>query len=133
VGTARPIAHDRLGLGAGGYVLLLGSAGAGAGSVAGALLLPRLRRRLSASWLVGLSGVVFGLAMIVVGTARSPTVVVLVLLPTGAAWIAVIAGMNAATQAFLPAWVRARALSIYQLVLFTSFAASAALWARSRG
>jgi predicted MFS family arabinose efflux permease len=118
-----PLAHDRLGLGSGGYGLLLGAAGTG--SVAGALLLPRLRRRWSASWLVGGAGVVFGLAMIVVGTVRSPVVVALVLLPTGAAWIA---GMNAATQGFLPAWVRARALSIYQLVLFTSFAGSAALW-----
>jgi MFS family permease len=120
-----PVAHDRLGLGSAGYGLLL--AAAGIGSVGGALVLPRLRR-LSASWLVGLAGVVFGMAMVVVGTARSATVVIAALLPAGVAWIAVIAGMNAATQAFLPDWVRARALSIYQLVLFTSFAASAALW-----
>jgi MFS family permease len=121
-----PVANDRLGLGSTGYGLLLGAAGIG--SVGGALLLPRLRRRLSASWLIALASVVFGLAMIVIGTVRSPLLVILVLLPTGVAWIAVIAGMNAATQAFLPAWVRARALSIYQLVLFTSFAGSAAAW-----
>jgi transmembrane secretion effector len=54
--------------------------------------------------------------------------VIVVLLPAGVAWIAVVAGMNAATQAFLPGWVRARALSIYQLVLFTTFAASAVTW-----
>src|SRR5581483_10574917 len=121
-----PISHDRLGLGSTGYGLLL--AAAGTGSVLGALVLPRLRRRLSASWQVGLAGAVFGLAMIVVGTTRSPVLCVLALLPAGVAWIAVIAGMNAATQAFLPTWARARALSIYQLVLFTSFAASAAVW-----
>ncbi|KDN22058.1 MFS transporter [Amycolatopsis rifamycinica] len=121
-----PLAHDRLGLGATGYGLLLGAAGIG--SVGGALVLPRLRRRLSASWLVAGAGLVFGVAMVVVGTVRSPALVLAVLVPTGAAWIAVIAGMNAATQAFLPGWVRARALSIYQLVLFTSFAGSAALW-----
>ncbi|KOV87278.1 hypothetical protein ADL03_07600 [Nocardia sp. NRRL S-836] len=121
-----PLAHDRLGLGSTGYGLLLGAAGIG--SVGGALVLPRLRRRVSASRLVAGAGVVFGAAMVVVGTVRSPALVLAVLVPTGAAWIAVIAGMNAATQAFLPGWVRARALSVYQLVLFTSFAGSAALW-----
>ena len=52
----------------------------------------------------------------------------LVLVPTGMAWIAVIAGLNATTQAFLPDWVRARALAVYQMVLFASFAGSAAPW-----
>jgi MFS family permease len=120
------VAHDRLGLSAAGYGLLLGAAGIG--SVAGALLLPRLRRRLSATQILLGASVLSGAAMVVVGTSRSVPVVLVALLPAGAAWIAVIAGMNSTLQAFLPTWVRARALSIYQLVLFTTFAASALLW-----
>jgi MFS-type transporter involved in bile tolerance (Atg22 family) len=44
------IATTRLGLGAGGYGLLLAALGVGA--IAGALILPRLRARLSANALV---------------------------------------------------------------------------------
>jgi hypothetical protein len=59
---------------------------------------------------------------------RIVALTIVVLLPAGVAWIVVIAGLNSAAQAFLPAWVRARALSIYQIVLFTSSALGAALW-----
>jgi predicted MFS family arabinose efflux permease len=120
------VAHDRLGLGASGYGLLLGSAGVG--SVAGALLLPRVQRRVSATQILVGASVLSGLSMLAVGTSRSTVVVLVALLPAGVAWIAVIAGMNAALQTFLPVWVRARALSIYQLVLFTTFAVSAAVF-----
>ncbi len=121
-----PLAHDQLGLGSAGYGVLLGAAGVG--SVAGALLMPQLRRRLSATAIVAASGVVFGLSMIVVGAVRWTPVVIAALLVGGVAWIAVIAGMNAATQAFLPAWVRARALSIYQVVLYGTFTLAAIAW-----
>ncbi|GAA1848304.1 MFS transporter [Microlunatus capsulatus] len=121
-----PLAEGRLGLGATGYGILLGAAGAGA--VAGAVLLPAVRTRVSPSRLLTLSGAVFGLGLVGLAAASTPVVAVLVLVPTGMAWIAVIAGLNATTQAFLPDWVRARALAVYQMVLFASFAGSAALW-----
>ncbi|GAA4803356.1 MFS transporter [Actinomycetospora chlora] len=121
-----PVAHDRLGLGSSGYGLLLGAAGVG--SVAGALVLPRLRARVSFTVLVAVAGLVSGAAMVVVGVSRSPAVVVPVLLLAGAAWITVIAGTNALMQTFLPRWVRARALSIYQLVVFTTSAVGSAVW-----
>ena len=121
-----PVAHDRLRLGPTGYGVLLGAAGIG--SVVGALILPRVRARISASGLVAAAGVLSGASMIVIGLVRSPVLVFLVLLPAGVGWIAVIAGMNALMQTFLPAWVRARALSIYQLVVFSTAAASAVVW-----
>jgi MFS family permease len=121
-----PVAHDRLGLGASGYGLLLGAAGIG--SVAGALVLPRLRSRVSFTLLVAVAGVVTGIATVVIGLVRSPVPVVLVLLLAGAGWITVVAGMNALMQTFLPRWVRARALSIYQLVVFTTSAVASAVW-----
>ena len=63
--------------------------------------------------------------MIGLGATHATAVAIALLLPTGVAWISVIAGLNASIQSFLPAWVRARALSIYQVVLFTTFAVSA--------
>jgi MFS family permease len=46
----------------------------------------------------------------------------------GVAWIAVLSTINAALQLFLPAWVRARGLSIYQMVLFGTQAVGAVIW-----
>src|SRR5690242_21433447 len=45
-----------------------------------------------------------------------------------ALWIAALVSMNAAIQLFLPAWVRARGLSVYQIVFFGAQAAGALLW-----
>ncbi|MGI3780386.1 MAG: MFS transporter, partial [Janthinobacterium lividum] len=121
-----PLAGQRLGLGATGYGVLLGAAGGGA--VLGAVLMPRARRRWTPSRLLTLAGAVFGLGLVGLAVARTPWEAVLVLVPVGVAWISVIAGLNATTQAFLPDWVRARALAVYQMVLFASFAGSAAVW-----
>jgi len=55
-------------------------------------------------------------------------VAVLVLLPAGFAWMAVLSTMNASVQLFLPEWVRARGLSVYLTVLFGSQAIGAVLW-----
>src|SRR5438270_110658 len=54
--------------------------------------------------------------------------VVIVLLPPGAAWIAVLSDINAELQLFLPAWVRARGLSVYQMVLFGAQGLGAVVW-----
>jgi MFS family permease len=120
------VARRQLGMDAAGYGVLLGAAGVGA--VAGAVLLPRVRARLSPTAMLTTSGLVYGAGMLGLGATHSPAVAIVILLPTGVAWIAVIAGLNASIQSFLPAWVRARALAIYQVVLFTTFAASAIGW-----
>ena len=50
------------------------------------------------------------------------------LLPAGVAWVLVLSNVNAAMQLFLPSWVRARGLAVYQMVLFGAQAAGAAIW-----
>jgi MFS family permease len=120
------VAHQNLGFGAGGYGLLLAALGIGA--IIGAVLLPRVRATLSPNHLVTGAGVVYGLAVAVVGLARQPVLVVLVLVPAGVAWIGVLSTANATLQLFLPGWVRARGLSIYQIVVFGGQAVAALLW-----
>jgi MFS family permease len=56
-----------------------------------------------------------------------------VLLPAGVAWIAFLANVNAALQLFLPRWVRARGLAVYQMVLFGGQAAGAVIWGAVAG
>ena len=120
------IATRRLGLGAGGYGLLLGALGAGA--IAGAFALPRIRERLSNNLILLVAAGVYGAATAVLVLVHDPRAALLALIPAGAAWIAVIVSTNAALQLFLPGWVRARGLAAYQMVLFGSQAVGAFCW-----
>ena len=120
------IATQRLHLGAAGYGLLLGALGAGA--VAGALVLPALGRRLSDNQLMVAASLAYAVPLALIAAVPSTVVAVLVLLAAGAAWVAVLSSMNAALQLFLPAWVRARAISVYLMLLFGAQAVGALLW-----
>ncbi len=53
---------------------------------------------------------------------------VALMLPAGAAWLAVLSTLAAATQVFLPSWVRARGLSVQQIVIMGGQAVGALLW-----
>jgi len=120
------IATQRLSQGAGGYGLLLGALGVGA--VAGSLLLHRLRALLTNNAMLAAAGAVYGVVLVGVVLSRNTVLTLLLLLPAGVAWIAVISTINAALQLFLPAWVRARGLSVYLTVLFGGQAFGALAW-----
>lgn len=120
------IARDRLGLGSSGYGLMLGALGLGA--VAGALALARIRAKLTPTQRITIASVVFGLAA--AGAALLPGVVAVLVLLIGAgmAWLLALSTMNATMQLLLPAWVRARGLSVYMLVFMGSQAMGSLLW-----
>jgi predicted MFS family arabinose efflux permease len=120
------VATQRLGLGADGYGLMLGSLGVGA--VIGVLLLPRVRGRTTTNTLLMIASVVYAAGLILVVSIPIAAVALVVLLVVGAAWVAVLSDVNAAVQLFLPAWVRARGLSIYASVLFGSQALGSIIW-----
>ncbi|MGV9212336.1 MFS transporter [Micromonospora sp. RB23] len=120
------VAARRLGLGSGGYGLLLGALGVGA--IAGGVLLAVIRARLSANQLLLVSGVLFTAALAVVGTVRIVPLVLVALLPAGMAWVTVLANINAEMQLFLPSWVRARGLAVYQVCFAGGQAVGALLW-----
>jgi len=120
------VASELLGLGPSGYGLLLGSLGAGA--IVAAVSLPRLHAALSPIALVGAASVVYAAALVVAALAPHVTIVVPALLAAGASWIIVLVQFNATMQLFLPNWVRARGLSVYQLTFMGGQAVSAAIW-----
>lgn len=106
------------------YGVLLASIGAGA--VAGALLLPRLR--LAGGTLV-MGGTVLTAAVaaaLALGPAR--WLAPLILFVAGGAWIAVLTSLNVAAQTVLPDWVRARGLALYLTTFFGAMTAGSALW-----
>ncbi|MFD7872846.1 MFS transporter [Streptomyces sp. NPDC059766] len=122
-----PLTASRsLGLGSGGYGLLLGAVGVGA--VAGAFALPRIRRTLGNNGTLAAGAVVFAGVLAVPATVHVPWLVALALLPAGLAWIAVLSTLNAAVQTRLPGWVRARGLAVYLLVFQGGQALAAPLW-----
>ncbi|MEV0481701.1 MFS transporter [Streptomyces sp. NPDC050508] len=120
------IAADSLGLGSGGYGLLLGAVGIGA--VAGAFALPWLRQHLGINGILAAGAMMFALVLLVLATVHVTWVAVLVLLPAGVAWIGVLSTLNAAMQTRLPGWVRARGLAVYLLVFQGGQALAAPLW-----
>ena len=120
------VATQRLGQGAAGYGVLLGSLGLG--TVMGSFTLPWLRARLSSNALLVASSVVYAAVLVTVVLVRNVPLVVIALLPAGIAWMTMISNANAALQLFLPAWVRARGLSALLTVLFGSQALGALLW-----
>ncbi|WP_075033966.1 MFS transporter [Streptomyces mirabilis] len=120
------VASRSLGLGSGGYGLLLGAVGVGA--VGGAFVLPAVRRVLGANGTLAAGALVFAVALAVLATTRLPWLAVVVLLPAGLAWIGVLSTLNAALQTRLPGWVRARGLAVYLLVFQGGQALAAPLW-----
>jgi MFS family permease len=120
------VASRRLGLDADGYGLLLGALGVGA--VAGAFGLGGVRARLRNNRMTLLASLVYCVALLVLALVSQPLVVALFLVPAGAAWLAVLTSLNASMQLFLPNWVRARGLSVYQIVFQGCQAAAALLW-----
>jgi predicted MFS family arabinose efflux permease len=112
--------------GARGYGVLLGCFGLGA--LLGALALPRLRESLSVDGVVGSAILIFAGMTFAAGRAQSFALLCAVLLLAGAAWIGILACLNVAAQTMCPAYVRARALSFYLLVLQGGMAVGATLW-----
>jgi MFS family permease len=112
--------------GARGYGLLLASFGVGA--LAGAAVLPSLRRKLSTDALVSAATLVYGGMTFAAGRVGTFSGLGLVLFAAGMAWIAILASLNVAAQTMSPPWLRARSLSMYILVLQGGMALGSAAW-----
>ena len=109
-----------------GYGLLLGFFGLGA--LAGAVLLPGLRRAFSCDMLVVMATVLFAAVTFAVAQLAAFGWLCAVLFLGGMCWIAIIATLNVTAQVMCPAWIRARTLSMYLLVLQGGMAAGSTLW-----
>jgi len=112
--------------GAQGYGFLLTCFGLGA--LAGAAVLPRLRLRYSMDGLVSGATVLFAAMTLAAGQVHIFEWLCLVLFTAGAAWISILACFNVVAQTMCPPWMRARALSMYLLVLQGGMAVGSAAW-----
>ncbi len=120
------IARDQLGLGSAGYGALLGALGVGA--VLGAFALSRLRARFGQNKLLIAGAAGFGMATAVLALVHNVALVAAALVIGGAAWLLTLSTLNASMQLSLPSWVRARGLSVYQLIFMGGQAVGSLLW-----
>jgi MFS family permease/quinol monooxygenase YgiN len=120
------VAREGLGLGSSGYGLLLACLGTGAVAVVPAL--SRLRAVLAPDAVAALSGTAFALGTLALALALPLGITCALLAVAGAGWTSTLAVFNTAAQQVLPAWVRARALAYYLLVVQGGLAAGSAVW-----
>ena len=120
------VADDLLHTSSTGYGLLLGTLGAGA--VLGAALLPLVGGRLSPNQLLVVSGGLFAASLLACVSVTNLLVLAALLVPAGMAWLFVLMGITGALQVFLPGWVRARGLSMFNVAFAASQAFGSLLW-----
>ena len=109
-----------------GFGLLLGFFGTGA--LLGAMAMPFFRRNVSADILVSLATALFAFATFAAGRWQNFAVLSAIMLMGGVAWIQILASLNVSAQTMSPGHMRARAISMYLLVLQGGLAGGAALW-----
>jgi MFS family permease len=120
------IARTELRRGPGAYGVLLGFMGVGA--VAAVPVLQRAQRVMKMDLLLAIATVLSGCVELAIGGIHQFGVLCGVMFVAGIAWVTVMSSMNNAAQSVLPAWVRARAMSVYLMVFFGAMSAGGILW-----
>lgn len=120
------VARQELGGGPNAYGLLLAAIGLGA--ITGAVALPAIQSRLDRDRLVFAATALYAASMAGAALIDRLSLLVPVALVTGFAWIGVLASLQVAAQTSVPAWVRARALSIYIVVFSLGQAVGSLAW-----
>ena len=88
----------------------------GVGSVLGATVLPSLRRKFSQDTVVAAATVLLAVAITILAYLHNVGLAGIAMMAGGLAWIAVFSSLNVSVQTFSPPWMRAPALSVYQLI-----------------
>lgn len=102
----------------------------GAGAVAGAFVLPKLREKISRDRLVALATVLYAGAMLALATFDQLIFLCLAMAVSGVAWIAVLSSLQVAAQMALPNWVRSRGLAVFMAIFMGSMAFGSLLWGK---
>ena len=120
------IVRKELGRGPEVYGVLLACIGVGA--VAGAMVLPRVRTKVSRDALVAGASALYALAALALAHVQSLTLLMVAMLATGAAWISILSALQVSAQLTLPEWVRARGLAAFIVVFMGGMGLGSVLW-----
>ena len=120
------IARSHLHRGPGGYGALLGFMGVGA--VAVVPVLQHAQRMMRVDVLLAIATAISGSVELAIAGIHSFPGLCGVMFIAGVAWVTVMSSLNNAAQSVLPAWVRARAMSVYLMVFFGAMTAGGLVW-----
>ena len=102
----------------------------GAGAVAGAFVLPKLREVLSRDIQIAAATVLYAGAMLAMATLDQLPLLCLAMAVSGVAWITVLSSLQVAAQMALPNWVRSRGLAVFMAAFMGSMALGSILWGK---
>jgi len=99
----------------------------GVGAVAGASLLPRLRKHFGPAALLLAGAVILAGVALLLGYVHLSAIAALALACGGSAWVTVLSTLNSLYQLTLPQWVKTRGMSFYLVVFQGGTAVGSAL------
>jgi MFS family permease len=119
-------ARQQLGLSSIGFGVLLGCFGIGA--IGAAFLMQSMRRSRSVDRLLAETTLVFAVVYVVLALVHTEAIILPVMVIAGGAWMLLMSSYNVMAQFAVPAWVRARAMAVYQLVFWVGMAGGSLMW-----
>ncbi len=122
------VAKNLHGGGARTFTVLLACMGLGA--ILAAMQLPRLRARWTSDQLIVGGSAIHAVTTVAVAFSPNAWAAAPAMVVGGMVWITVANSVTTAAQLSLPDWVRARAMSIYQMAIMGSSALGAVVWGR---
>jgi len=105
-------------------------ASVGVGAVAGAVVLPAIRGKLSQDTLVAISTVLYAAAMWVLAALNELLPLCIAMVISGIAWITVLSSLQVAAQTALPGWVRSRGLAVFVMAFMGAMAMGSLVWGK---
>lgn len=105
-------------------------ASVGVGAVAGAVVLPRLREKVSRDILVAGATLVYAFCLLALASLDTLLPLALIMALSGIAWIAVLSSLQVAAQMALPDWVRSRGLAVFMSAFMGSMALGSVFWGK---
>jgi MFS family permease len=100
----------------------------GIGAVAGAVILPRVRAKLSRDVLVAGASTLYALAALALAHVQNLGMLAVAMLATGVAWISILSALQVSAQMTLPPWVRARGLAAFVVVFMGGMGLGSIMW-----
>lgn len=114
--------------GGGAWTFSLLMAAMGGGAITAALLLPRVRQRLSREAVVGVGILLHAGATAGAALASEVYFALPALFVAGIGWLSVANALNVSAHYALPDWIRARGIAFYQMAMMGGSALGAACW-----
>ena len=125
------IVRQELKRGPGTYGLLLACIGIGA--ITGAILMPRLIRRVTRDTIIRCASALYGIAMLALAVSDIVAAACAAMLVIGISWMMTASALMTAAQISLPGWVRARGLAFFWIVFTGGMAGGSVVWGQVAG